>query len=314
MISLKLWRSLRQPPRQHPLFQQVLTKAYREIPQITSSFFAWGIMFFAVLFIMSMLISWLLTALVATFMLFNSIYAARWVLRIARNILEEKSRGRYDLLAVMPYGIFGAIWAISTGCVHQRLSFRWLPYLINVIMIIGFITLCGLSTLTLSLLDNLSANDIALLENLRFSEVGIIASAFLIGFYIDHIYSILVGLLVAQVTSVDRQSQGRHIWGLLVFLTVQVMTYAISLVCAMYVIPYIARWLALDTSQRLIAISVASLGIYILLRELTVRSLWYRLIHLVQADAADITFILNPYADVQLILNKRASLSQDIIG
>ena len=184
MISLRLWRALSKPPRHHPLFQYVLADSKREKPGVTSGFVVWVLILVAFIFIWSVIFKPVMGIILALFISLNSIYATRWVLRISRIILEEKQSRRFDLLASLPIGLLGTSWALSTGAVHRRSSFRWLPYLISMVVVIAFIALCGLITITFALLEELSSNEASMMANLDFVRIGIQIIPFLILFYL----------------------------------------------------------------------------------------------------------------------------------
>ncbi|MEO0599132.1 MAG: hypothetical protein AAF126_23685, partial [Chloroflexota bacterium] len=238
MISLKLWRALRNPPRRHPLFEQVLKNSRRDTFQVTSGFIIWGLLFVSALFVATMIVKWMALLVVGAFLFLNSVYAARWAIRIANTILTEKETRRYDLLASLPTGLLGTSWALSTGAIHRRSSFRWMPYLVLMTVITSLIALCTLVTVTFGLLDQISRTDTMLAAHIDFINTGIIAIPFVIWFYVDHLYSILTAVLVAQVVTVDADySADGQVMGLLGFMAVQVLIYALTFGIAVVVVP-----------------------------------------------------------------------------
>lgn len=190
MLSFKLWRALQNPPRHHPLYQHVLSHASKDSTRLALGFFMWFFMIATFIFIFAILFDWLLYLVLAIFILLNTIYALRWVLRIATSLVEEKEANRYDLLAALPIGSLGTSWAMSTGIVHQRSSFRFMPQLILTISIVTFCMLCGLSTF-LGVFLHSSSSDQSFLANLDVVQLGIASIPFVIIFYFDHIYSVL---------------------------------------------------------------------------------------------------------------------------
>lgn len=305
MISLKLWRALSKPPRRHPLFQYVLLDAKREQPRITSGFVIWAMMFATIIFTFSIIlrpVSWVILAL---FIALNSIYAARWVLRIARTLTHEKETRRYDLLASLPVGLLGTSWALSTGAVHRRSSFRWIPYLVMVVAIVTFVALCSLSTITLTLIDTLSDSDKAFVQNLAFARGGIAALPFIILFYIDHVYSILTAIVFGQLATVDvKNTADGQIRALFGFLSIQILTYVVSFGLILFIIPNIFTALDISNVQMLVTLSFIGIIVFIVLREATVFALWQFLTRLLDADHKEIALVLKPFYEAELILRE----------
>ena len=305
MISFKLWRALSSPPRRHPLFQYVLSGAKREQPQVTSGFVVWVMMLAALIFIMAVLVQPLMWFILAMFVSLNSLYAARWALRIARTIAQEKESRRYDLLASLPVGLLGTSWALTTGALHKRSSFRWLPYLVLMIAVIACLALCGLSTVTLTLLEQLSDNEIAFVRNLDFARSGIIVIPFVILFYFDHVYSILTAIVFGQLVSIDvKDVAERKIRALIGFLVIQLLTYVLSLGIALLVLPGFLTASGFTEVEHLVIIGFVGVLIFIMLRESIVFGLWRYLTTSLDADHKEMALVLKPFYQAEAILRE----------
>ena len=305
MISLKLWRALSKPPRRHPLFQYVLTGAKREEPQVTSGFVVWVMVLAAIIFIGTVLFQPMMWFILALFLSLNSIYATRWVLRISRTILAEKASRRYDLLASLPVGLLGTSWALSTGAIHKRSSFRWIPYLILMTVIIAFLALCGLSTITITMIEQLSDNETAFVENLAFARIGFQIIPFVILFYIDHVYSILTAVVFGQIATIDAQHESEgQVRALLGFLTIQILTYIIGFVVAAFGLPAIFTTFGFTQVSHLIMIGIIGIVFFVFLREWIVFSLWRYLARTLEADDQEIALVLKPFYEAEAILKE----------
>jgi|GEM_PF-6651628 len=301
MISLKLWRALSKPPRQHPLFQYVLKDGKKEKPAVTSGFVIWVLMLAAIIFVWAVLFRPMVWLILAAFVALNSIYATRWVLRISRTILEEKETRRFDLLASLPVGLLGTSWALSTGAVHKRSSFRWIPFLVLIVVILAFITLCGLSTVTLTLLDQLSDTELALSENLKFARIGITAIPFVVLFYFDHIYSILTAIVFGQVATIDTKNTAEgQVRALIGFLAIQMVMYVVTLIIAIVVIPMFG----FTQVGHLIMIGIIGTIAFVAMREAIVYVLWRFLTSLLEADSNEIALVLKPFYEAEAILRE----------
>lgn len=305
MISLKLWRALSKPPRQHPLFQYVLSGSKKEQPQVTSGFVVWVIMLAAIIFVWAVLFKPMLWLILVLFVSLNSIYATRWVLRISRTILEEKETRRFDLLASLPVGLLGTSWALSTGAVHGRSSFRWIPYLVLMIVVLAFIALCGLTTITLTLLEQLSDSDAALTGNLEFARIGITAIPFVILFYFDHVYSILTAIVFGQIATIDIKNTAEgQVRALIGFLAIQMLMYVVTLTIAIVVIPYILTIFGFTQVGHLIMISIIGTLTFVALREAIIYALWRFLTDSLEADSNEIALVLKPFYEAEAILRE----------
>lgn len=305
MISFKLWRALSKPPRQHPLFQYVLADSKSEKPGITSGFVVWILMLAAFVFIWSVIFKPVMALILVMFIALNSIYATRWVLRISQTILEEKQTRRFDLLASLPIGLLGTSWALSTGAVHRRSSFRWLPYLILMIVVIAVIALCGLVTVTFTLLEELSGNDTAMLANLDFVRIGIRVIPFVVLFYIDHIYSILTAIIFGQIATIDIENIAEgQVRALIGFLAIQVITYLIASLISIIGLPYIFSIFGFTEVQHLVLIAVIGICVFVLLREWTTYFLWTFLTNSLDADAKEKALVLRPFYEAEAILRE----------
>lgn len=305
MISLKLWRALSKPPRQHPLFQYVLADSKREKPGVTSGFVVWTLMLATFVFIWAVIFKPVQGIILALFVALNSIYAMRWVLRISRIISEEKQRGRFDLLASLPIGLLGTSWALSTGAVHRRSSFRWLPYLVLIVAIIAFIALCSLVTITFALLEELSGNEEAFMANLDFVRIGIRVIPFVILFYIDHVYSILTAIIVGQVSTIDiadvAEGQVRSLLG---FLVIQAVTYLITFLISILGLPYLLSLFGFTGLGYMVLSSFVAIIIFVIIREWTTYFLWTFLTISLEADTIEKDLVLKPFYEAESILRE----------
>jgi hypothetical protein len=302
MLSIKLWRALQHPPRHHPLSQRVLSHASKDNTRLAIGFFMWSFMLATFIFIFGIIFDWLLYVILGLFILLNSIYALRWVLRIAQSLVEEKESNRYDLLAALPIGSLGTSWAISTGCVHQRSSFRFMPHFILTIAIVCFSMLCGLSTM-LGLFLETSGTEQAILANLNVVELGFASIPFVIIFYLDHLYSVLTAVLFGQWITIDLKNQDEaRVRSFLGYLALQISVYALSYGLSVLLIPMILGNIGLTGLPVLLGISLFGIAFFSVLRELIVRFLWQQLVKTYLADDNEIMLVLKPYYEVEAIL------------
>lgn len=302
MLSLQLWRALQNPPRNHPLFQYVLSRASNSTSRLAFGFFMWLFMIASFIFIFGIIFDWLLYVVLALFVLLNTVYALRWVLRIAASLVDEKENNRYDLLASLPIGLLGTSWAISTGCVHQRSSFRFMPHLILTISITTFLMLCGLSTMLGIFLES-SSSEQALLANLDVVELGIASIPFVLIFYFDHIYSVLTAVLFGQWITIDLKNPDEaRIRAFLGYLALQITVYALSYAVSAALLPALLAAFGLTGIPALLIMSVFGVIFFVFVREMIVRFFWQSLIYNYLADEKEILLVLRPYSTAETIL------------
>lgn len=295
MLSWKLWRALNRPPRHHPLFQYVLTHAKKEETKVTSGFFMWLFMFTIIAFFWTIIFDWLSYLLLVLLILWNTVYSLRWTLRISATISGEKEENRYDLLASMPFGMLGTSWAISTGCVHRRSSFRWMPYLVQVSAIVVASTMLfsvGITSLAMS-----STNNEALrLANFDLLYLGTAMIPFLILFYFDHIYSILTSILIGMVATVDvRYRNEARIRALLGFLMLQMLIYAFCALFAIWALPRVFSFFGLGGMIALYWTSGLGMLLFFILREWLIKRMWDYLIQNLNTESGEAEWVLNPH-------------------
>lgn len=294
MISWKLWWALNHPPRHHPLFQYTLTHAKKEEPKVAPGFFMWIFMCSTITLIWTLIFDWLPYIFMTAIILLNTVYALRWALRISGTIVAEKEKQRYDLLAALPIGMLGTSWAISTGCLHRRSSFRWLPYLMLMLAIMTTITMVIMGLLTSFVLTT-DLNAEAILANLNLLEIAILTVPFMFGFYFDHLYSILTATLIGIIATVDvKDSTDARLRAAIGFVTIQLLLYALLFTVLVLGLPQVFALFGLSGVIILIIESIIGLIFFIAIREWLVRRMWRFLTHSLSAEENEVELVLQP--------------------
>lgn len=108
MITWRLWRGLRYPPADHPLFKRTVEQVNRVIPP-------WYLMLLLIITAPIVIVPGLTVA--------GTVYSLLWTSTIAVNINREQQAANYDQLAVLPIGTIGVHWLIATACLHRNRSF-----------------------------------------------------------------------------------------------------------------------------------------------------------------------------------------------
>ncbi|MDQ7036626.1 MAG: hypothetical protein Q9P01_17885 [Anaerolineae bacterium] len=294
MISWKLWQALNHPPRHHPLFQYTLTHAKKEDPKVAPGFFMWIFMCSTMTLIWTLIFDLLPYIFMTAIILLNTVYALRWTLRISGTIVAEKEMQRYDLLAALPIGMLGTSWAISTGCLHRRSSFRWLPYLMLMLAITTPITMIIMGLLTSFILTT-DLNAEAILANVDLLEIAILIIPFMFAFYFDHLYSILTATLIGMVATVDvKDSTDARLRAAISFVTLQLVVYALLLTVLVLGLPQLFALLGLSGVLMLIIESIIGLVLFIAIREWLVRRMWRFLMTSFSAEENEVELVLQP--------------------
>lgn len=297
MIGWKLWQALNHPPRHHPLFQYTLTHAKNEQPGIAPGFFMWIFMCSTLTLIWTFIFNWLPYIFMGLVVLLNTVYALRWTMRISGTIVAEKETRRYDLLAALPIGMLGTSWAISTGCLHRRSSFRWLPYLMLMLAITTTITMIIMGLLTLYLLQ-VTSNLESYLANLDLLELAVLIVPFMFGFYFDNLYSLLTATLIGMVATVDvNDSTDARLRAALGFAALQLALYALIFTVLVVGLPRLFEFFGLSTLVMLIIEAAIGLTLFIAIREWLVRRIWRYLTQSFSAEANEIELVLRPIYD-----------------
>lgn len=293
MKSYQLWRALKNPPRQHPLFKYILTHAHKGEFKVTSGFFMWVFMCSTFTFFWTIVFDWLPYILLTALLAMNTFYSLRWVWRISGEIATEKENRRYDLLASLPFGMLGTTWAISTGCLHRRKSFRWMPYVVGFFVVAVCFTMFFTIGMTVLVMRDTIDNPSLWLANLDVLRLGIIAVPLIIGFYLDNLYSILTASLMGMAASVDVEySTTAQIRGFFAFLNVQLIIYMIIAALIIYIMPPIINLLNLSMGWGIALQTIVGFTVFITLREMLVRWLWAYLMQNLNAETEEISLVL----------------------
>lgn len=172
--------------------------------------------------------------------------------------------------------------------------------MVLMVVVVALIALCTLVTITLTLLEPLSPSEALLAAHIDFIQTGIIAIPFIIWFYIDHLYSILTAVLVAQVITVDADhSADGQVMGLLAFMALQVLIYAVSFGVAVITVPALFGALGLSGTIPLIFMGILGITLSVVIREFVIQQLWERLTLMLEADAQEKWLVLTPIHEQQ---------------
>jgi hypothetical protein len=294
MIGWQLWRALNHPPRHHPLFKYILTRSKNVELRVTPGFFMWIFMCSSMTLVWTVIFEWIPYIFLIAIVLLNTVYALRWALRISGTIVSEKESQRYDLLAALPIGMLGTSWAISTGCLHRRSSFRWLPYLMLMLALMTTITMVIMGLLTTFVLST-DLNTEALLANLNLLEIAILTVPFTFGFYLDQLYSILTATLIGMVATVDvKNSTDARLRAAIIFAAIQLLLYTLLFAVLVVGLPRVFAFFGFSSVLMLIVESIIGLVLFIAIREWLVQRMWQYITTSFSAEENEVKLVLQP--------------------
>ena len=277
MISIALlpwmvWQRLR-----HPTTRAIYYRVHRSQAVFRGQWwFVWVVVcVFAVLFCIDGLqrlnFAPPMPVLMLVFMsLFSTLYLVPWIFEISTAMYREYNRETYDLLCVLPAGAAGVDLAISAACLHRNDLLRWTD----------FVRL-GLSGLILFVFLIILVPILFTLPNSEFSEflhLLIEMSALVMISYLEHVQSILMGVMLAMLLShMSRTQTNTNFQGVVVFIGIQ----AVSLLLVLL----LTQWLAhqSDTGSPI----VASLVLFFALRHALIIFLWSHLSSYWNVDLSD---------------------------
>jgi len=271
VITIRLWRALRHPPLEHPLYQRLVMGRLDALPCI-----AWGLALLAAPFI-------LLPAL----LLIGTTYGFIWTMNISHAIVREKSSGNYDLVNLTPCGEFGQNWIMSTACVHRNQAYTRINsfglWVLRIGVPLSFI------------IPSVGGNSPYGYRSVIF--MPLIGATVIVVMLVDHYQSIAAGLLaglLAPTISDDRSNVRLTAVGL--FGGVQIGMYAVTGIVTFALSP--TFYDALDKNDVLVGAIILSFLVILLcsLREVMLIILWRQVIARLNSTQDEAHEQINPTA------------------
>lgn len=272
MLTWRLWRGLKKPAAQHPLFLRVLNTP----PLIMPWYIACSVIVIAPFL--------LLPALV--FM--SGVYGLRWAVMIANSIAKEQESGMYELIALTPVGAFGSSRAIMTACLHRNESLAQLQSLGAWALRITFGIVLMLS------LEMVSAPIIRYDVDPFLGQI--ITPLYLlmlcIAVYIDHVQSIVTAELVGMLVPIYvRRRQDAGIGAGTAYTVLQVGSYALTLLLGFALLSPVLDAVPIAPQARTIVLPFLRLAIFYGVREVMIGWLWRTLVRETNAAESDFDFV-----------------------
>ena len=285
MTMWRLWKGLKYPAGDHPVFMRVLDDIYDDatrMGRLAQNIFLQGqIWLWPLLFIIDM-------RLVCLMALSGTISGMILTLRISNRIANEQQSRTYDLLCLTPGGTIRTLWAICTGCLHREQAFEILNSQEAWIVRLGlFVPFIVSSQLFLQRILGLKGGVTV------YWGMGFVAL-----FYIDHIQATVFGCLSGMLAAQQSSSMDKRLWAVTIFAAFQVCSYLFTIVVGVFVLPDFCHWLAVVGISSEISQMILTVGVFYLTREGIITVGWRRLMESTNTRPADIDFLTTetPYS------------------
>lgn len=236
LLIKRLWHGLFNALPRHPFLWYNLrnialeTQIFEEIAlwRMLVIYLVSGVMFFFALFF------WLaIGAPLGALIFVTSIFAGGVVTQgIGINILRERERGRYDLMALTMSGLLGSTWALSTRYIRNNDTFNRVNQSANLIHTL--LTLCLIPGFFLTVIAIANSQSNFAIRSFEYPitdfSLYVNAIVFIIIARLDYMYSVVTGAITGMVVPsfLQRRSEGIAVL-IISFLLNQVLLYIVIL-------------------------------------------------------------------------------------
>jgi len=285
ITSWKLWSALQNPPALNPIFRRTANVDYLfnlHLPRlkwlrpvVIVLALSLGLLLaltnpqFVLLFILVIPMSIFFVLLVVPLLLLigSNLLGAFWASIVSTSILREHERGTYDLLCLLPDGILGANWAISSGCMHRGAYFDLLYLGVRTLALFGIIILATTLVITIGIAAGppYAEGDA---DSFRAIKTVMDMVNIILGYYIHHVQSVVLSPLIGILTAIHVRSQVEaRLFAPIVFLALQVVSYALIFLVAFKLLPTIYQSFFVWNSLAYLTLPFAQLVIFCAVRE-----------------------------------------------
>jgi len=277
MMTWKLWRELKYPPRANRLFQLTITThtiAHTPFPSLVLliilvilplSAFTSRTMASVLSFLV--LVSIPILAILQIFT--GSFFGLMWAVRTASSIAQIRRRGIYETLCLLPDGALGVNWVICAACLYWDGKYR--EFDSHYTWPIRLFIIFGLAVyLSPALLEDQIWTLVALLINM-------VTLAF--WFRLEDVQSIVLACITGMmIPTYTRHKIEVQIWTATIYIFIQVSSYALVALLAMTILPAIYQISALREWFVSVSRPLLSLAALYLIREYVIYNLWHWLL------------------------------------
>jgi len=298
VITWRLWRALQHPPVQHPLYRRVLLlrpAAGVRLDEALTFRFLWRLalpILFVSIFALTPIILPLIVVSPVLLPLIANLRGGVWAVKTGGAIARENEQGTYDLLALLPFGAFGANWVIGSGCLYRGSSFADLQTFVRILMHFLLLVL-GIALVIAIILMAAEPPSPKPLESQGQVFMTLVNLAALIAaFYIDYVQSVIVGILVGMLAPAHAHNRfDTRAWGLFSYLFLQVSTYLITWLIGFQLVPTLYQALNFKGILAEFSLPIFRLAVFYLAREVIIATLWRALTWQLNAVSSDLNVL-----------------------
>lgn len=271
----KLWRALKHPLADHPLFLRVavLPPSFETEARRNLMMTVLAVLLLPGLCVLLTVAPGIIVAVFAMpilYVVFNGmIFGMVWAARISSAITREQQQQTYDVLSMTPAGALGAHWLISTGCVHRSGGF-------NRLQVISpeefFISTLAAIALSVERSQHVYVESVANIGLIQFLMIVVYVVVFLVAFYLNHIQSVLNGVLIGMlIPSLSNNRLDSQLYAFGTYLLLQFATLALIATIVFGLLPGLLPQRDILSN---IVIALLGLGVFYVVREAVIRALW----------------------------------------
>ena len=287
MMTWKLWRVLKAPPYDDPIFRRS-SQNYQPPSRWRQvlDYLVWIVVIALFVGYLRQTFVSLSTDLspiiifVGIIALGGTIYGVDWALAISDTVALARENNTLDLLCITPRGAIGAVWALGLSQLHRASNFhnrntsrRRVFFSLGTGLLLISIALGGM------MLTVRNANLLPLLDLTALFVAVLSSFALLVAAYVDYIQSIVVSLLVGMIIpTFSRQRFDTQVWALSGFLTVQLGTYFVTYLVCFVILPTIVRTFGIENLTLELILLLPRLIVFSLIREVLIVLLWRGLV------------------------------------
>lgn len=270
MITLWLWRALIHPPATHPVFQRTVVLPVEN----PSHYLSWANFVISLVIGLSRYAPTLLFLLLPLILVALGLtYGLDCALRVSLAITRERGRATFDLLALTPPGVMGAMWALCTSALYRRHDFMRLREIVRASLVGG--VWAGVVITGILLFLNSEAftrftqpNEVILTGLANFL---VILGAVRVEYIQSAVLGVLLGMAVASATA--NRLDG-SLWAFGLYLLLQGVVYVITLALGFMLLPLVYDRLHFSGAYALMSLSLLRLLIFAAAREALIGLVW----------------------------------------
>ncbi|MEM9951600.1 MAG: hypothetical protein AAF846_08380 [Chloroflexota bacterium] len=237
-MTWQLWRIIRYPEWQHPIFQygRRLRDKDDTDTRIRRVIIGIAIVFLVILTILfpipvfPSLIGLIIAIPILLVIFHGTLLGAIWVTNIAISLMMMQNSNRYDLMRVTTLSSIGIAWQFALGVIYRH---DWLRRVNRVVRWVATLILVALIPATLLLLFSIARGNNTLLQVQQWNILRdlLTMSVIVIFFWLDHMQSIIVAFLwgLLSPTFIHDRSLARVLMPTL-YCILQIGTYLVSVI------------------------------------------------------------------------------------